>query len=147
MDGEIRLEPGRSEPKVVILTGEITDQVTDLARRLSAGETKFLPGKRKNGEIVLLEPGEIDRIYAEGQQVLARWRGESVALKLRLYELEERLAGTAFLRVSHSELVNFSKVRNLDLSMVGAISLRLEGGESAYVSRRYMKKIKEYLGI
>ena len=46
MDVEIKLEPGRAAPKVIILTGEMTDQVTDLARRLTAGESRFLPGRQ-----------------------------------------------------------------------------------------------------
>lgn len=46
MDVEIKLEPGRTAPKVIILTGEMTDQVTDLARRLTAGESRFLPGRQ-----------------------------------------------------------------------------------------------------
>lgn len=147
MEVEIKLEPGRSEPKILILTGAVTAEVADLARRLSAGEVKFLPARRESGEIVLLEPGEISRVYAQGQQVLARTAEGELVLRARLYELEERLAGAGFLRVSHSELVNFNKVKNLDLSMAGTISLRLEGGESAFVSRRYMGKIKTYLGI
>lgn len=147
MEVEIKLEPGRSEPKVLILTETVTAEVADLARRLSAEEVRFLPARRENGEIVLLEPGEVSRIYAQGQQVLARTAKGELVLRARLYELEERLAGAGFLRVSHSELVNFNKVKNLDLSMAGTISLRLEGGESAFVSRRYMGKIKTYLGI
>ncbi len=146
MEVEIRLEPGRKEPKVVILAGEVTAQVTDLARRLGEGESRFLPGYRGD-QVILVEPEDIVRVYAEGQQVFARLEGETVTLRLRLYELEERWKGTSIVRVSHSELVNFDKVKSLDLSMAGTISLRLEGGESAYVSRRYMGKIKAYLGI
>ncbi len=146
MEVEIRLEPGRAEPKVVILAGEVTAQVTDLARRLGAGESRFLPGYRED-HVILVEPEDIVRVYAGGQQVFARLEGETVTLRLRLYELEERWKGTSIVRVSHSELVNFDKVKSLDLSMAGTISLRLTNGESAYVSRRYMGKIKAYLGI
>lgn len=147
LEVEIKLEPGRTEPKVVILTETVTAEVADLARRLSAGEVRFLPARRENGEIVLLEPGDIWRIYAQGQQVLARTAEDTLVLRARLYELEERLAGAGFLRVSHSELVNFNRVKSLDLSMAGTISLRLEGGEHAFVSRRCMGRIKQYLGI
>ncbi len=146
MDVEIKLEPGRAAPKVIILTGEMTDQVTDLARRLTAGESRFLPG-RQGDQVVLLDPENICRIYAQGQQVLARLEQDTAVLKFRLYELEERLSGSGFLRISHAELVNFSKVKHLDLSMAGAISLSLTNGDSTFVSRRYMSRIKQYLGI
>ena len=66
---------------------------------------------------------------------------------LRLYELEERLDRKAFVRVSHSEIVNWKRVTALDLSLSGTIRVTLEGGVVTYVSRRYVKKIKEVLGI
>ena len=146
LDVEIRLEPGRAAPKVLILTGEMNETVAELARRLSAGESRFLAGRRGE-EVLLLDPAQVRRIYAQGQHVLARTDGETVLLKNRLYELEERLAGGPFLRVSHGELVNFDHVRSLDLSMAGTISLRLDNGDAAFVSRRNMGRIKSYLGI
>lgn len=146
MEVEIKLEPGRNEPKVIILTGEMTAAISDLARRLTAGELRFLPGYR-DGEVLLLDPKQVQRIWAEEQTVLARTESATVTLKTRLYELEERLAGTSFLRISHGEIVNFDHVKSLDLSMAGALSLRLDNGDTTFVSRRYMGKIKAYLGI
>ena len=146
MDVEIKLEPGRAAPKIIILTGEMTEQVADLARRLAAGESRFLPA-RQGDQVVLLEPGDIYRIYAQGQQVLARLAEGTAVLRFRLYELEERLSSSGFLRISHAELVNFSKVKHLDLSMAGTIRLRMDNGDATYVSRRYMGRIKQYLGI
>ena len=35
----------------------------------------------------------------------------------------------------------------LDLSITGTIRMTLEGGVTAYVSRRYVKKIKQALGL
>lgn len=146
MEVEINLEPGRNEPKVIIITGEITTAIADLARRLTAGELRFLPGWR-DGEVFLLDPKQIRRIWAEGQSVLARTENATLSLKLRLYELEDRLSGSSFLRVSHGEIVNFDHVKSLDFSMAGALSLRLDNGDAVFVSRRYITKIKSYLGI
>lgn len=146
MEVEIKLEPGRSAPKVLILTGSMDREVLDLARRLQGRESRFLPGWRDD-QVLLLAPEDIYRIYAQGGQVLAELERESVVLRARLYELEERWRGTPLVRISHSELVNFDHVDQLDLSMAGTISLRLRNGSSTYVSRRYMGAIKRYLGI
>lgn len=146
MEVEIKLEPGRRDPKLVILTGEMTGEITELARRLSGGESRFLAGFR-DGQVLLLEPSEIRRIYAQDQLVLARTADDTLTLRSRLYELEEKLAGGAFLRISHAEIVNFDHVRSLDLSMAGTISLRLDNGDITFVSRRNMGRIKSYLNI
>ena len=95
-----------------------------------------------------LDPGEVLRFYGEDKEVRAQALGGAVyTVRLRLYELEERLDRKAFVRVSHSEIVNWKRVTALDLSLSGTIRVTLEGGVVTYVSRRYVKKIKEVLGI
>ena len=68
-------------------------------------------------------------------------------LRLRLYELEERLDKKRFVRISNSEIVNLGKVRGFDLSFSGTIRVSLTNGTSTYVSRRYVSKIKTTLGL
>ena len=147
MEVEIKLEPGRNEPKLIILTGEMTAAISDLARRLTTGELRFLPGYR-DGEVLLLDPNQVRRIWAEEQTVLARTESATVTLKMRLYELEERLDPADFVRISHSEIVNLRQVTALDLSLAGTIKMTLAGGAViCWVSRRYVPKIKEGLGL
>ena len=49
--------------------------------------------------------------------------------------------------MSHSEIVDLNKVSALDLSITGTIKMTLEGNVTVYVSRRYVKKIKQVLGL
>ena len=69
------------------------------------------------------------------------------SVRERLYELEERLDRQQFVRISHSEIVNLRQVTGLDLGLTGTIRMTLTGGVTTYVSRRYVKKIKEVLGL
>ena len=95
---------------------------------------------------VLLEPGEVYRFYTDGKGVSAQTEAGVYAVRLRLYELEERLGRRGFLRVSHSELVNSRKITALDLSLTGTIRMTLgDGAAVCYVSRRYVKRIKQAL--
>ena len=68
-------------------------------------------------------------------------------IRLRLYEAEERLDNSKFVRISNSEIVNLKKVKSLDLSFVGTICMELSNGTVSYVSRRYVSKIKKVLGL
>ena len=70
---------------------------------------------------------------------------EVYTVRLRLYELEERLEPSRFVRISNSEIINLDRVTSVDLSLSGSICMTLDGAVKAYVSRRYMKKIKEVL--
>lgn len=52
-----------------------------------------------------------------------------------------------FVRVSNSEIINLKKIKNFDLSLAGTICVKFLDGSTTYVSRRYVTKIKEILGI
>ena len=87
------------------------------------------------------------RFYGEDKDIRVQTTDSIYTIRERLYELERRLAGRPFARVSHSEIVNLKQVTTLDLSLTGTIRMTLTGGVTVYVSRRYVKKIKEVLGL
>ena len=75
---------------------------------------------------------------------------ETLLVKMRLYELEELAAKcgwTDFIRISNTDIVNFSKVTKLDMSLSGIIKVNFTNGKDAMVSRRYMNKIKDQLNM
>ena len=145
MEVEVKLEPGRKELKAVLYAGADTPELRELADRLAGVFLGPVPAFRA-GETVFLEPGDVLRFYTDGKGVSAQTAEGVYSVRLRLYELEERLASRGFLRVSHSELVNRRKITALDLSLAGTIRMTLDHGKAVcYVSRRYVRKIKERL--
>ena len=146
MEVEIRTEPGRQEPKIVILAGEESEELRRLADSLSRLALGPIPVGRGE-EKLLLPQGDFLRFYADGKGVSAQTAGESYTVPLRLYELEERLDAARFIRISNGEIVNLERVTAVDLSLSGTICMTLDGTVKAYVSRRYMKKIKETLHL
>lgn len=68
-------------------------------------------------------------------------------LRMRLYELEACLNEKEFVRISNSEIINLKKVKNFDISLGGVIRVKFIDGTTTYVSRRYVAKIKNVLGI
>lgn len=100
---------------------------------------------RRQEERLLLPQEAFLRFYTDGKGVSAQTDTETFAVPLRLYELEERLDKSRFARISNGEIINLNKVTAVDLSLSGTIRMTLEGGVYVYVSRRYVKKIKETL--
>lgn len=90
---------------------------------------------------------EFLRFFADGKGVSAQTAEQTYPVRLRLYELEERLDTTRFVRISNSEIINLDRVTAIDLSLAGTIRMTLEGAVHAYVSRRYVKKIKDTLNL
>ena len=124
----------------------------ELAEELAAEPALRLPEEERASlqtrlEREVLEPGDILRIYAQAGKVLAETGRGIYQLRLRLYEAEQRLDSRSFARISNSEILNLKKVKGFDLSFTGTIRVLLCNGDSAYVSRRYVGKIKKILGI
>lgn len=57
------------------------------------------------------------------------------------------MLGKHFARISNSDIVNLKKVKEFNLSIVGTICVKLSNGTVTYVSRRFVSKIKQILGI
>ena len=144
MKVDIRIDPGCGEAKVTITAPALTDEVKALAARLEGGAA--LIGWDGDTAVPLSE-ADILRCYGEEKGVKVQTIGAVYDLKERLYELEARLDRHTFVRISHSEIVNLRKVTALDLSLTGTIRIALTGGTVCYVSRRYVKKIKETLDL
>ena len=147
MKVEVHIDPQLTQAKVVIHAPARSPQVEQLARQLEALATPSTFTAFREGQARFLPLSDILRFYADGKGVSCQTAGGVYAVRQRLYELEEELEGTRFVRVSHSEMVNLNKVTALDLSLTGTIKLTLEGDVAVYVSRRYVKKIKQVLGL
>lgn len=143
---EIRIDETCTEPRVLILTDRVTEQVNDLFKRLSESRPQAIAGFRDD-MITVLAPEDIIRFYGAQQKVFAQTDRGEYTVRLRLYELEERLDQGLFVRISHSEIINIKKVINMDLSIAGTIRINLHGGSTSFVSRRYVAKIKTILEI
>ena len=99
----------------------------------------------KEQEYKTVLPAQIVRIYAQNKRVYVRTKDECYEVNDRIYTLEEQLQDRGFVRISNSELVNIRQIEKLDMSYAGTIRMYLKNGDETYVSRRYMKKIKEVL--
>ncbi len=143
---EIRVDANCIEPQVIVLTDKITEEINALVKKLSEEAPQIITGLRDD-IVEILEQTDIVRIYAAAGKVFAMTNKGEYLLRMRLYELEERLDKQSFVRISNSEIINLKKVKGFDLSFSGTICVTLSGGTVTYVSRRYVAKIKQVLGI
>lgn len=145
MQIEIHIDPACPEPRVEV-TAASAEEAALLVRRLSEDGPAVLAGFLDD-TLTILSPPDIIRVYTEGGKVLAVTDKGVYTLRLRLYEAEERLEREGFIRISNAELVNLKKTMRFDLSLAGTICVLLADGTVSYASRRYVPKIKKFLGI
>jgi len=146
MKVEIKIDSAAVEPKVLIITDRMTDEINEIVRKISETEPQMIAGV-VDDRVTLLEQDEILRVYAANGKIFAVTAEGEFPLRMRLYQLEERLRQDSFVRISNSEIINLKKARHFDLSFTGTICVSLSDGSVSYVSRRYVSKIKQILGL
>lgn len=135
-----------SEPEVVIRAAGMTEEINQIIRQLGEESPSLIPGIQDD-RVELLNPDDLIRVYAQNGKIFAVTAKGEYVLRQRLYEWEERLDKRRFVRISNSEIINLNQVLHFDLNLVGTICVRLSNGTTTYVSRRYVSKIKQLLGL
>ena len=145
MDIEVKIDEKYDNPKIVIYTNKVDSEILNIIDGISSINQTFLKAY-KDEKMYILHQNEIETIYSENGKIFIRCNNSIYNIKSRLYELE-LLLDKMFLRISNSEIVNFNKVENIDFKIVGTLTINFKNGNKAYASRRYIPKIKEFLGI
>lgn len=146
MKVEIEINQEIEETIVLIKSKEDSPEVQKLVEKIKNIDDDNKIVAQKDEKFYILDFKEIDSIYSNQGKNYINKNNEEYLTKSRLYELEEELTSN-FIRISNSEIINFDKVENLDLSITGTIKIKLKSGYTTYVSRRNIRKIKEYLKI
>ena len=144
----IELDKALEETEVLIRAAKMTEEVNGILKKLEEPSMQMISGFAGD-TLEILEQADIIRVYAAKGKVYAVTAKCEYLLRMRLYdyEAEERLDQTRFVRISNSEIINLKMAKRFDLSFSGTICVNLAGGQTAYVSRRYVAKIKRLLGI
>lgn len=143
---EVKIDEACTETKIIVVTSKVTEELGEIVKRLSSEQPQMIAGFQ-DGQAAMLVPNQIDRVYASEGKVYAETETGTYLLRLRLYEAEQRLANCSFVRISNGEIINLKKVKGFDLSFTGTICVSLSNGTVTYVSRRYVAKIKQRLGL
>lgn len=149
---EIRIEKCE-KPYCVIHAQSETPAIQTIADKIRSmdetGRTAVITGW--DGDYCIqIKQEEIFRIYSMDKKVYVETEKENLLLKMRLYEFEqlaENCGWTNFIRISNTDIANFSKVTALDMSITGVVRVNFTGGKTAMVSRRYMTKIRNQLNV
>lgn len=146
MQIEIKIDASYTEPKIVIFADKMTDEISEVIKKISEDSPIMITAFHEN-MVELLEPDQITRIYTSSGRVYVQTLDKTYTVRQRLYELENILSQSMFVRISNSEIINLKSVKSFDLNFSGTICVTLVNDIVTYVSRRYVSKIKKILGI
>lgn len=131
--------------EIHVCNHEMNQQVTELLddlKRIFGGQLMGIDAK---GNKCVLSQGSISRFYAEGQKVFAQNEEGIYIILKKLYELEQELDASVFIRISKSEIINMRKIKRLDMNTIGTIKVMMRDGTETYTSRRNVTRLKQAL--
>lgn len=145
---KIEIDNAKTETEIVIVTARKDKTIMELIDLLQNFDKKMHEIiAYKEEKAYLIDINNILRIYGGNQKVYIQTEDNEYIVKYRLYQLEEFLDISSFIRISNSEIINIRKISGIDFGVTGKICICFPGGIKTFVSRRYIPKIKKKLGI
>lgn len=145
MKVNVIVEPDLEEDYVEIHVGALSDEVTRLSEFIE-NRCSVITGIDEYERIVLIDEADIVALHAENKWCRIYTDTANYICRKRLYEIENMLRKD-FMRISKSIIVNLQKIENVEAVFNGMLLLRMKNGSKEYVSRTYLPKMKEFLGI
>ena len=131
--------------EVIIKCPEITPDIRKLESLLYSFAKKL--SCSKDGITYLIDTSEVLYFESVDKQTFLYTESDVYELPHRLYELEEMLSSSGFIRSAKAQILNTYKIASLCPDFGGRIEAVMENGEKLIVSRQYAKLLKERLGI
>ncbi|CEJ72640.1 response regulator [[Clostridium] sordellii] len=141
---DIDIDKKYKEIQVILKSPDMDEETLEILEKLKTRKTKYILGK-KDKKIYILDINEVYIFYSENQKVFVETNDCKYEVEERLYEIEENLKSTSFVRVSKFAVVNMKKVRSIDMHFNGNLTMNFINDKKENISRRYISKIKDYL--
>ncbi len=129
---------------VVINCKEKNDEVKEIIRSISYLDKQIIG--RIDDRKFNLKPNQILYLESVDNKVYAYTNEQIYDVNLKLYQLEELLQNTPFLRINKNTIVNTKKIKTFKSTINGRMETMLVSGERLKISRTYVPELKKMLG-
>lgn len=144
MKVNIDIDDSHEETSITIQTNKWSDELEEILSIIKRRKPERLFGIDED-QTVLLQPDEIDFLYAEQRKIYAQQNNRSFEIKMKLYEVEKMLAPHNFARFSKSVIGNLNRIQRFELSFNGNLCVYFFSGNKEYITRRYVANVKKKL--
>jgi DNA-binding LytR/AlgR family response regulator len=144
MKVHIDISHSYEETSIIIQAKEWSDELEALIKKINSTIPKRLLGIDQE-QSILLNPNDIDFVFAENRKVFAALKKQKIELKMKLYEIDSLLEPHQFTRFSKSVIGNLNQIQRFELSFNGNLCVYFKSGNKEYVSRSYVTELKEKL--
>ena len=137
-------KPGE-EDEIIVKCSYFDENLTRLLNQFKNGSSKM--NFYKDSKIVLVEKKDIFYFESVEEKVFAYILDDVFQTKFKLYEIEDILDSNTFFRANKAVIVNINKIKSLTPAFGGRFEAVLKNGYKVIISRNYVPKLKEILGL
>lgn len=131
------------DTEIIINCRQLDEELIKIISSLKSLEEKVTGSL--NGKIFVIDTLEIYYFESVDKKTFIYTEKEVYETHLRLYEIEERFKNSHFFRASKSTIINLSKIKIITPLFGGKVEAILENDEKLFVSRQYVKILKNKL--
>lgn len=144
MDIQI-IEHIKESLQVIIKCSSVNDEVIRLKNHIELFDRKIQA--KKDNELYFVDVFDVLYFESVDNRSFLYTENAVMEVKLRLYELETILSDKDFIRISKSQIVNINKIVSLKPELNRKILVTMCNGEQLYISRKYVKALRNILSI
>lgn len=141
----ININENISDTEIVINSSSLSPEIERIIATLRILDRQIMVVKDE--ESYILDVSRIVYIESVDRKTFVYTEKDCFESKLKLYEIEEQLCHSGFLRASKSCLVQLKFICSLKAELDRKLRLTLENGEQLIVSRQYADELKRRLGV
>ena len=142
---KIEIIEGCDDTAVIIKCLKVTEDVRKLESLLQSYAKKL--SCTRDSITYLIDTGDVLYFESVDKCTFVYTESDIYELSFKLYEIEEMLADSGFIRTAKSQIINTYKIISLCPDFGSRIEATMAGGEKLIVSRQYAKLFKEKVGI
>ena len=143
MEIKVALVPESTPELVEIKCHEVSEEVREIVSFVKTRQG-VLSGSR-DGDKFEVPVTDICYIESVDNRSFLYTAKDSYEVHMRIYELEEVLSGSSFVRVQKGMLLNLMKVKSIKPGLSGRYVALLKNGEEIIISRKYVPDFKKAL--
>lgn len=102
---------------------------------------------RSDEEFLMVQKSDIICAEVQDKTLTISTKDDDIVTTKTLSALMEELQSETFLKVSKSGMLNIQMIDRVEPSFSGNLIARMKNGNKVSISRRYVSKLKERLGI
>lgn len=144
MKVNIDIDEKHVETSITIQTGEWSEELEEIVNVIKRRKPQRLFGV-EDDQTILLDPNDIDFVYAEKRKTFATLKNKRFEIKMKLYEVEKILIPHSFMRFSKSVIGNLNHIQRFELSFNGNLCVYFHSGNKEYISRSHVARVKKRL--